>query len=77
MYVIKNIEARFGETTVTRGTEHVFWGMNISFHHNGTASIKMNDYIKKAIAAFGKDITQSGTPPAKEIFLRTMRAAVL
>jgi hypothetical protein len=50
---------------VTRGKEHVFLGMNISFHNDGTASIVMKDYIKEAIAHFGEDITRSATTPAK------------
>jgi hypothetical protein len=50
---------------VTRGKEHVFLGMHISFHNDGTASIVMKDYIKEAIAHFGKDITRSATTPAK------------
>jgi hypothetical protein len=64
-HVIQKIEARFGEMAVTRGKEHVFLGMNIGFHNDGTASIVMKDYIKEAIAHFGEDITRSATTPAK------------
>jgi hypothetical protein len=64
-HVIQKIEARFGEMAVTRGKEHVFLGMNISFHKDGTASIMMKDYIKEAIAHLGEDITWSATTPAK------------
>jgi hypothetical protein len=56
-YVINKIEERFGEMTVTRGKEHLFLGMNIDFHKDGTATIKMKDYIKEAIADFGESIT--------------------
>jgi hypothetical protein len=31
--------------------------MNITFHDDGTVSVKMKDYIKEAIADFGEDIT--------------------
>ena len=65
-HVIEKIEDRFGEMTVTRGKEHVFLGMNISFHDDGTASIKMKDYIKEAIIHIGEDITRSATTPAKK-----------
>jgi hypothetical protein len=64
-HVIQKIEARFGEMAVTRGKEHVFLGMNITFHNDGTASIVMKDYIKEAIAHFGEDITRFATTPAK------------
>ncbi len=33
--VIEKIEERFGKMTVTRGKEHVFLGMGISFHDDG------------------------------------------
>ena len=51
--------------TVTRGKDHVFLGMNISFLDNGTVSVKMKDYIKEAMANFGEDITRTATTPAK------------
>jgi hypothetical protein len=62
--VIDKIETRFGKMTVTRGKEHVFLGMHIKFHDDGTVSIKMKDYIKEAIADFGEDITRSAATPA-------------
>jgi hypothetical protein len=64
--IIDTIESRFGKMTVTRGKQHVFLGMHITFHHNGTVSVKMKDYIKEAIAAFGDDITRSAATPAKK-----------
>jgi hypothetical protein len=63
--VIEQIEQKFGKMTVTRGKEHVFLGMDIKFHTNGTADIKMKDYIKEAIDEFGEDITRSAATPAK------------
>jgi hypothetical protein len=65
-HVIKKIETKFGKMTVTQGKEHVFLGMNISFHENGTTSIKMKEYIKEAIAYFGEAITRFATTPAKK-----------
>jgi hypothetical protein len=59
-------ERGFGEITVTRGKEHLFLGMNIDFHKDGTATIKMKDYIKEAIADFGESITREATTPAKK-----------
>ena len=75
--VIQKIEARFGEMTIAGGTEHVFLGMNISFHQDGTASIKMKEYIKEAIANFGDNITRSATTPAKRNLMISMRTALL
>jgi hypothetical protein len=40
--------------------------MNLSFvHEDGTASIKMKEYIKEAIADFGESIIQLAMAPAK------------
>jgi hypothetical protein len=64
--VIKKIEDKFGKMTVTRGKEHVFLGMNIDFHENGTASIKMKEYIREAIQDFGEEITKTATSPAQK-----------
>jgi hypothetical protein len=65
-YVINKIEERFGEMTVTQGKEHLFLGMNIDFHKDGTATIKMKDYMKEAIADFGESITREAMTPAKK-----------
>jgi hypothetical protein len=64
--VIEAIEARFGKMTVTRGKRHVFLGMDITFHDDGTVSVNMKDYIMEAIAAFGEDITRTAATPAKK-----------
>jgi hypothetical protein len=63
--VIRKIEERFGNMMVTRGKEHVFLGMNVTFNDDGTVTIKMKDYVKEAISDFGEDITKSATTPAK------------
>jgi hypothetical protein len=63
--VIAKLEEKFGEMTVTRGKEHVFLGMNIKFNEDGTATIKMKEYIQEAIADFGEDITRTAATPAK------------
>jgi hypothetical protein len=64
--VVGRIEERFGKMTITRGNEHVFLGMNITFHENGTVGVKMKEYIKEAIADFGEDITRPATTLAKK-----------
>jgi hypothetical protein len=65
-HIIEMIEARFGKMTVTRGSEHVFLGMHISFRENGTVTVKMKEHIKEAIDDFGNDITPSAATPAKK-----------
>jgi hypothetical protein len=63
--IIETIEGRFGKMTVTRGKDHVFLEMDISFLDKGTVSVKMKDYIKEAMADFGENITRNATTPAK------------
>ena len=64
--IIKAIEEKFGDMTVlTRGKSHVFLGMDIDFHANGTATIKMKECNKEAISDFGQEITRLATSPAK------------
>jgi hypothetical protein len=65
-HVIEKIEGRFGKMTVTRGMEHVFLGMKLGFHDNGTVSVDMREHIKEAIEDFGEPITRSAATPAKK-----------
>jgi hypothetical protein len=65
-HVIEKIEKRFGKMTVTRGKDHVFLRMDIKFHADGTASIKMKDYIKEVIANFGEPVLRSATTSARK-----------
>jgi hypothetical protein len=64
--VIEKMEERSGKMTVTRGKKHVYLGMGIEFHDNGTASIKMKDCIKEAIRHFGEDITKTTSSLARK-----------
>ena len=50
--IVAKIEERFGKMSVTQGKEHVFLGLNICFRDDGTASVRMKDYIKEAISEF-------------------------
>jgi hypothetical protein len=71
-HVIEKIEDCFGKMAVMRGREHTFLGMNLSFHEDGTASIKMKEYIKQALADFGESITNyligDRTPAKKNLY---------
>lgn len=67
--IIKKIEERFDKMTVTRGREHTFLGMNIRYTENGTAIIKMQEYLKEAINESGMTIKRvAATPADKELF---------
>jgi hypothetical protein len=63
--VVTKIEERFGKMTITRGKEHVFLGMHITYLENGTAQLRMADYLKEAISEFGESITKTAATPAK------------
>jgi Reverse transcriptase (RNA-dependent DNA polymerase) len=61
--VINMLEKRFGKMTVTRGRNHKFLGMDITYLGNGTASIHMPSYIREAIDESGLDVTKSALSP--------------
>jgi hypothetical protein len=76
--VINSIEEKIGKMTITRGKTHVFLGMDVGFNDNGTATIKMKEYLKEAIFDFGEDILKSATTPAKrDLFQIDERSAGL
>ena len=65
--VIEKIEEKFGKITVTRGDEHSFLGMNIKYNGDGTATIKMDQYLREAMADFGIDPQRTVATPAKPL----------
>ena len=73
--IIEQIEDRFGKMTVTRGTEHTFLGMDLSFNENGTVTIQMQDYLQEAIEESGMDITRMAATPAKKTLFDTNQDA--
>jgi hypothetical protein len=64
--VIRKIKKRFGKMTVTRGKKDVSLGMDVEFKIDGTATIKMREYIKEAIADFGEGIVRQAITPARK-----------
>ena len=68
--IIEKIESHFGKMTVTRGSDHIFLGMNIHYNKDaGTATIKMKDYLTEAITDSQLDISRSAATPAnKDLF---------
>jgi len=64
--IINLLELEFGKMSVTRGKEHTFLGMVVTYNDNRTASINMKGYLQEAIAEFGEDCTKHATTPAKK-----------
>ena len=67
--IISRLEGKFGKMTVTRGRDHVFLGMDISYNDRGTATITMKNYLKEAIQESGLNISKAvATPANRELF---------
>jgi hypothetical protein len=68
--IIEKLEAAFGKMKVTRGTSHVFLGMNIEYNkEKRNAKITMKDYLSEAIEESGLGIkNKAATPANKELF---------
>lgn len=67
--IIGHMESKFGKMTVTRGWEHKFLGMNITYHGDGTASIHMPTYIQEAIDDSGLNIAKDAPTPCANSLL--------
>jgi hypothetical protein len=68
--IIEKLENVFGKMTITRGSTHVFLGMNINYNkQERTAKISMRDYLVEAITESGLNITKvAATPANKDLF---------
>ena len=65
-HVIAQIEERFGKMTVTRGLQHNFLGMDITFNQDETVTVDMSEYVCDTLASSGIDLSGSTAPtPAK------------
>jgi hypothetical protein len=64
--MVERIEARFGKMTVTRGKEHTFLGMGITYTDDGKVQITMKDYLTEAIDESGMSIERTVATPAKK-----------
>ena len=62
--IIKQIEAKFGKMSQTRGDEHEFIGMNMKFTKDKKVKIGMKKHVLKAINSFHDDITRDAATPA-------------
>ena len=50
--------------SVTRGNEHIFWGMDITFNKNTAITILVIEYFQETIENFGEDIVSVTISPA-------------
>jgi len=64
--IINLLELEFGKMSVTRGKEHTFLRMVVTYNDNRTASISMKGYLQEAISEFGEDCTKRAATPAKK-----------
>ena len=64
--ILQKIEQKFGKMTITRGKEHTFLGMKITFNDDKTVKIIMEEYVQEAISDFKEDITTVATTPANK-----------
>ena len=73
--VIETIKSTFGKMSVSRGKEHEFLGMKISLKENGTVTIDMKEYVKKAIEEFPEDIVKNALTPASRFLFEVREDA--
>jgi hypothetical protein len=64
--IIEKIEERFDKMTVTRGREHIFLGMHITYTKERTAVIVMKEYLTEAIQESKMEINRVAPTPAKK-----------
>jgi hypothetical protein len=74
--VIEKIEGKFGKMSQTRGDEHDFLGMNITFKDK-KVKVSMKKHILKAIETFSEDITRDAASPATSYLFKTREVALL
>ena len=67
--IIELLKKEFGNVTYSRGKQHDFLGMDVSFTENKTVSIHMKNQIEEAIDWLNEDIPQNASTPAnKKLF---------
>ena len=68
--VIRMIEERFNEVTVSRGKTHTFLGMDIELRDDGMVFLGMQEYLEEIIVTFGEAITgKAPTPDTSKLFV--------
>ena len=68
-FIIKSLEKNFGNMTYSRGKQHDYLGMDITYNKDKTVSIQMKKQIEEAIEWYGEDVPPRATTPAtKNLF---------
>ena len=62
--VLDQLESKYGEMSITRGSKHTYVGINFEFKKDGTVKIEMMDYILECIDEFPEEINKGVTSPA-------------
>jgi hypothetical protein len=62
--IIKQLELKYGEMSVTRGQKHTYVGIDFEFKDEGIVEINMHDYIGECIDDFPDNISKSSSTPA-------------
>lgn len=64
--IINQLEGKFGNMKVNRGSDDTFVGMNIKLKDDATIAINMDDYITECFPVFGEPVDGRANTPAKE-----------
>lgn len=75
--IINRLEERFDKMTVTRGKNHVFLGMNITYTEEWTAVVNMKSYLQEAIDECGMEIKLEACTPARMTLFEVEGTATL
>ena len=68
--VLNILKGHFGDLTITRGKQHIFGGMNMTFNDNGTVKIEMKKLLSDTIKMVDEEKLSNKVPsPAtKKLF---------
>ena len=70
---MKQLEAKYGPMTITKGSQHSYVGMDIIYNDNKTITIDMVDYVKETITEFPDNNGKLVLHQQLHVYLRLMR----
>ena len=62
--IISQLEDKYGKMTITRGSKHVYIGMELEFLSNGRVKVLMKDHLEECFEIFGEEIKPIFATPA-------------